>query len=286
MRSLPHSASAERTARTLERAAELLRKTPGVQDVLALTEHPFSLVRSQPCLVVRLTPKDQRKLGREQIAGNVRGALQDQISEAVFRLSVPSPAEGFPVYGFPIEFAIEDRGNYGSASLQECAEAMVKKMSQSGRFSDVGVGSGLRGVPILTMEIDRAKCLAMGVEINEVFNTLQVYLGSNYVNNFNQFGRTWQIKLQFDPRFPDRTSDILKLQVKNKQNQMVQLGTVIDIRDNLGPMVIERHNLYPIARITANRAEGTTLAQAQSLCEALAEQEFGTKQFKLIWRTR
>ena len=82
---LPESASAERTAQTLERAAELLRKTPGVQDVLALTEHPFSLVRNRPCLVVRLTPKDQRELGREQIAGNVR----DRAAEPDSRSRVP-----------------------------------------------------------------------------------------------------------------------------------------------------------------------------------------------------
>ena len=283
---LPESASAERTARTLERAAELLRKTPGVQDVLALTEHPFSLVRNRPCLVVRLNPKDQREFGREQIAGNVRVALQNQIPAAVFRLSVPSTAAGFPVYGFPIEFAIEDRGDHGSAILRQRAEALVEKMNESGKFLAASVGPGLRRAPYLNMDIDRTKCLALGVEINEIFNTMQLYLGSYYVNNFNQFGRIWQMNVQVDPRFRDRTSDILKLQVKNKQNQLVRLGTVMDVRDAIGPIVIERHNLYPIARITTNLAEGSPLAEAKSLCETLAEQEFGTKQFNLIWRTR
>jgi multidrug efflux pump subunit AcrB len=283
---LPDSASAERTARILERASELLRKTSGVQDVLALTEHPFSLVRNRPCLVVRLTPKDQREFDREQLAGKVRGALQDQIPEAVFRLSLPSAAKGFPVYGFPIEFTIEDHGDQGSASLRECAEALVVKMSQSGKFTDVSVGSGLRCGPALNLEIDRTKCQALGVEIDEIFNRLQVYLGSCYVNDFNQFGRTWQMTVQVDPRFRDQTSAIQNLEVKNKENQLVRLGTVLSVRETSGPTVIERHNRYPIARLTANLAPGVPLAEAKSECESLAQQEFGAKQFKLSWYTR
>jgi multidrug efflux pump len=279
---LPDRASWERTAQILKRAAELLRTTPGVQDVLPLTEHPFSPVWNQPSLVVRLTPKDQRKLSREQIAATARAALQTEIAEAVFRLSLPPTAQGMPVYGFPIEFVIEDRANYGSAILGECVEAVVEKMSQCRKFSDVG--SGVRRVPVLNLEIDRTKCQALGVESNEIFNTLQVSLGSFFVNDFNQFGRTWQLNLQVDSRFRDRASDLLKLQVKNKQNQLVPLGTVLSVRDSSGPMAIERHNLYPSARITANLVKGVPLPEAKSLCETLAEQEFGTKQFKLIWR--
>jgi multidrug efflux pump subunit AcrB len=283
---LPESASVERTARTLNQAAEQVRKTPGVQDVLALTAHPFALVRNRPCLVVRLTPKDQREIGREQSASNVRGVLQNHVPDAVFRVSVPSTAEGFPVYGFPIEFAIEDRGDHGSVILRECAEALVEKMNQSGKFSEVGIGSGLRSVPFLHMEIDRTKCQALEVQLSDVFNTLQVNLGSYYINDFNRFGRTVQVNVQVDPRFRDRVSAILQLQVKNKQNQLVRLGTVMEVRDTSGPMAIERYNMYPSARLTANLAAGVPLAEAKLLCETLAEQEFGTKQFKLIWKIR
>jgi multidrug efflux pump subunit AcrB len=283
---LPEGASGERTAQTLEKAAELLRKTAGVQDVLALTEHPFCPVRNRPCLVTRLAPKDQREFDREQIAGTVRATLQKQVPEAMFRLSVPSTARGFPVYGFSIEFAIEDRGSLGSANLRERAEALVQRMSQSGKFTDAGIGPGLHGVPFLNLEIDRTKCQALGVEVNDIFSTMQVYLGSYYVNDFSQFGRTWQVNVQADPRFRDGAADILKLQVKNKENQLVRLGTVMDVRDAIGPTVIERHNMYPIARITANLAEGIPLAEAKSLCETLAEEELDSKLFELTWRVR
>jgi multidrug efflux pump subunit AcrB len=277
---LPEGASSERTKPTLERASELLRQTPGVQDVLALTEHPFSLDRNRPCLVVRLTTKDRQ----EPIAENVRTALRNQIPEAQFRLSVPSNAGRYPVYGFPIEFAIEDRGELGSATHRECTEVIAAKMVQSGKFSDVGVGSGLRRVPVLNLDIDRAKCLALDVEIKEVSSTIQSYFGSEFVSDANQFGRTWQLSMRVDPRYRDRTSDILKLQVKNKQNQLVPIGTVMTVQDGLGPLVVERHEMFPSVRITANLTHGTPLAEARSFCDALAQQVFGTKQLRLIWR--
>ena len=100
------------------------------------------------------------------------------------------------------------------------------------------------------------------------------------------FGRTWRVDVQVDPRFRERATDILKLQVKNKENQLVRLGTVMEVREVVGLMGIERHNLYPVARITANPAEGTPLGEAKSLCESLAGQELGTERFKLIWRAR
>lgn len=282
---LPGGASAELTARTLGRAAELLRKTPCVQGVLALTEHPFSLVRNRPCLVVRLAPKDHRELGRGRVAADVRAALLE-IPEAVFRPSVPSAAGGFPVYGFPVDFAIEDRGDLGTATLRECAGALGETMRRSGKFSDVDVGPGPPRVPALTVDVDGTRCLALGVEIDEIFNTMQAYLGGDRVNDLASFRRTRRMKVPLDPRLRAQTSDILRLKVRNKQGQMVPLGTLMEVRDSSGPRVIERHNLYPIARITANLAEGVPPGGAKSLCETLAREEFGARPFKLAWRAR
>ncbi len=180
----------------------------------------------------------------------MRVALTNQIPEAAFRVSVPSVAEGFPLYGFSIDFVIQDRGGYGSTALQERADALVEKMNQAGKF--LAASAGPRRAPLLQLDIDRTKCMALGVQISEIFETLQVYLGPYYVNNFNQFGRTWQVQVQTDARVRERAADILQLQVKNKENQIVRLGTVLNVRDSVGPMVIERHNMYPAARITAN----------------------------------
>jgi multidrug efflux pump subunit AcrB len=280
---LPASASMERTVQTLTRAAKVVRTAPGIRHVLTLTEHPFSLVRNRPCLIVGLAPQDQRAAQREPIAERLRDSLRQEIPEAAFRVSVPSTTAGFPVYGWPVEFTVEDRGDLGWERRWQSAQALVDRMIRSGKVVDVEGGQGSRGTAFLYMEIDRTKCQALGVALNDVFNTLQVALGSYYVNNFNEFGRTWQLSVQTDPNFRDRTAELLKLQVKNKEGQLVRLGTIMAVRDAVGPAVIERHNLYPMVRITAALAAGVSMDEARALCETLADQELG-KEMKLSWR--
>ena len=126
-----------------------------------------------------------------------------------------------------------------------------------------GLFNGSRAnTPWLYLEIDRAQCLALGVQVSDLFNTLQVYLGSYYVNNFNQFGRTWQVNIQADPRYRDRVDDILNLQVRNNQGQMIRLGTLMDVRNTSGPVAVLRYNLYSATAITGNPAPGTSSGQA------------------------
>ena len=141
-------------------------------------------------------------------------------------------------------------------------------------------------MPFLTLNIDRTKCLALGVDPGDVSKTLQVYLGSQHLPDFNEVGGNWHVIVRADPQFRPQTSDLLQLRVRNKQNQLVRLETVMKIHNTSGPTVIERHNGYPIARITANLAEGVSLPEARSLCETLTEQEFGTTQYNLIWLSR
>jgi multidrug efflux pump len=188
------------------------------------------------------------------------------------------------VYGWPIDFAIEDRADQGWTQQQQRAQALIGKMNRSGKFLDVGAGPGSRGSALLFMDIDRGKCQALGVRVEDVFATLQMYLGSFYVNDFNQFGRTWQVNVQVDQKLRDRAADVLKQQVRNKEGQLIRLGTVMNVRDTIGPRAIERHNMYPMVRITANLAEGVSMAEARALCETMADQEFATKGFKLIWQ--
>jgi multidrug efflux pump subunit AcrB len=281
---MPDSASMERTVETLASAATIVGTTPGNRQVLALTEHPFSLVRNRPCLIVGLEPKAQREQSREQIAERLRVSLRNEIQGAVFRLSVPSTAVGFPVYGWPIDFAIEDRDNQGWVQQQQRTQALIDRMARSGKFLDVGASPGSQGSALLNMDIDRGKCQALGVQVEDVFKTLQMCLGSCYVNNFNQFGRTWQVIVQVDQKFRGRAADILQQQVRNKEGQLIRLGAFVAVHDTMGPAVIERHNMYPMVRITANLAEGVSMAEARALCQSLADQEFDTRRIKLIWQ--
>jgi multidrug efflux pump len=127
--------------------------------------------------------------------------------------------------------------------------------------------------PWLYLEIDRTKCMAMGVSVSELFNTLQVYLGSYYVNNYNQFGRTWQVNIQADPRFRDQIPSIQQLQVRNKHGKMIRLATLMDVRNTSGPVMVMRYNMYSSAAITGNPAPGTSSGQALALMQKIAAEE-------------
>jgi multidrug efflux pump len=115
--------------------------------------------------------------------------------------------------------------------------------------------------------------MSLGVPLNEVFQTLQVYLGSYYVNNFNEFGRTWQVNVMADTRFRQRVDDIQQLKVRNTKGQMVPLATILTVRDSTGPVLLMRYNMYSAAAINGNSAPGTSSGQAISLMQNIADQE-------------
>jgi multidrug efflux pump subunit AcrB len=131
---------------------------------------------------------------------------------------------------------------------------------------------GLIGWFVIT-PVNATKCMALGVAVRELFNTLQVYLGSYYVNNFNEFGRTWQVNVQADPRFRGDAPDIRALQVRNDQGQMIRLATLIDVRNTSGPVLVQRYNLYSGAAITGSAAPGTSSGAAMALMEQLAREQ-------------
>ena len=125
--------------------------------------------------------------------------------------------------------------------------------------------------PWLYLEIDRTKCMSLGVSLSDVFDALQVNLGSYYVNNFNEFGRSWQVNVQAATRFRARVSDITLLEVRNKQGQMLPLGTIAEVRDATGPVMVTRYNMYPAAAVNGNPAPGTSTGQAITLVEDVAK---------------
>src|SRR5207249_3600839 len=145
--------------------------------------------------------------------------------------------------------------------LQRIGDQIIARGNQTPGLQGLFNSSGA-DTPWLYLDIDRTKCNALGVQINDVFNTLQVYFGSYYVNNFNEFGRTWQVNIQADQRFRDKADDIRKLQVRNSQGQMVRLGTLLDIRDTSGPVMVFRYNMYSAAAITGNTTPQISSGQA------------------------
>ncbi|MFZ1137298.1 MAG: efflux RND transporter permease subunit, partial [Candidatus Korobacteraceae bacterium] len=138
----------------------------------------------------------------------------------------------------------------------------------TGLFNSTGAAT-----PWVYLNINRDKCMALGVAVSDVFSTLQVYLGSYYVNNFNNFGRTWQVIAQADAKFRAKVGNVLNLQVRNNQGQMVRLRTLTDWHYTSGPVVVMRYNLYAAAVITVNPSPGTGSAQAIALTDDIANRD-------------
>src|SRR5439155_5200822 len=116
--------------------------------------------------------------------------------------------------------------------------------------------------PQLYVHVDRVKCKTLGVKLNDVFNTLQVNLGGYYVNDFNRFGRTWQVNLQADSEFRNAVEDVKALKVRNAAGAMVPLATVATVRDSSGPVLVTRYNTYTAAAINGATAPGVSSGQA------------------------
>ena len=125
-------------------------------------------------------------------------------------------------------------------------------------------------MPQLYADIDRDKVKSLGIPLSDVFDTLQAYLGSTYVNDFNLFGRTYQVRVQAEPAFRLTPSDVRNLDVRNAKGEMVPLGTVVDVQETIGPQIILRYNLYPTAVITGEAAQGYSSGQALTLMEEMA----------------
>ena len=115
--------------------------------------------------------------------------------------------------------------------------------------------------------------MALGVPVSELFNTLQVYLGSYYVNNFNEFGRSWQVNVQADQKFRGDAQDIRQLQVRNNKGQMIRLATLLDVSNTSGPVAVMRYNMYSATAITGNPAPGTSSGQAIAMMQEIADEE-------------
>ncbi len=153
---------------------------------------------------------------------------------------------------------------------------MLEEILQDGKAQSgmTGLNSTFRiDVPQLFAEVDRTKAKTLGIPLDEVFGTLQAYLGSAYVNDFNKFGRTWQVKVQADNKYRIKPEDIRRLEVRNAQGEMVPLGTLIEVEQTVGPQTILRYNLYPTASITGAAAPGFSSGQALNLMEQLADEK-------------
>lgn len=271
---LPDAASLQRTEQVLAKVDKVLGNTPGVADWVSIGG--FSLLTSTNgsnlgLVAIVFDPWEDRTephLSQDAIVANLRSQF-DQIQEAIVFAFVPPPIDGLGAAG-GFQMQLQDRGAVGLAELQSVADEMVQAgNAQSGL---VAVNTTLRArVPQLFADIDRTKVKTLGIPLRTVFNTLQAYLGSAYVNDFNKFGRTWQVRVQADHQFRVAPEDIERLDVRNRQGQMVPMGTLAEVRETFGAQMVQRYNLYPSAQINGEPAPGYSSSQAMALMEQMAD---------------
>ena len=272
---LPDASSLDRTETVIRRMSELGLKQPGVQDAVAfpgLSISGFSVAPNAGIVFFGLKPFEERKaanLSGPAIAGALNkqfGSIQD-----AFVLAVPPP----PVMGLGtiggFKLYVEDRADLGYDALYQSVQSIIGKSYQTpglgGVFSTFTVN-----VPQLDADIDRVKAKQQGVPLQNLFETMQIYLGSLYVNDFNRFGRTYQVIAQADAKFRDRPEDITRLKTRNAKGQMVPLGALVKVTETHGPDRAMRYNGYPAAEINGGPAPGFSSGQAEALIARLARE--------------
>jgi multidrug efflux pump subunit AcrB len=274
---LPDSASVERTQRVMARIETLARGLPGVAHTVGVSGQSLLLNANAPNLgsmyimLEEFAHRRGRKLTADAIAAELTERCQREVRGAIVSAFGAPPIDGLGTTG-GFKLIIEDRGNLGLDYLQQVSDQIVERGNETPGLQGL-FNSSRANTPWLYLEIDRTKCMALGVPVSELFNTLQVYLGSYYVNNFNEFGRSWQVNIQADQRFRGDASDIGQLQVRNNQGQMIRLATLLDVSSTSGPVMVMRYNMYSSTAITGNPAPGTSSGEAIALMQEIAREE-------------
>ncbi|MGX9379347.1 efflux RND transporter permease subunit [Pseudomonas sp. JQ36] len=273
---LPDAASLDRTEEVIKRMSDLALKQPGVESAVAfpgLSINGFTNSPNAGIVFVTLKPFDERK-DPSMSAGAIAGALNGQyanIQEAYMAIFPPPPVQGLgTIGGFRLQ--IEDRGNLGYDELYKETMNIIAKSHNvpelAGLFTSYTVN-----VPQVDAAIDREKAKTHGVAVSDIFDTLQIYLGSLYANDFNRFGRTYQVNVQAEQQFRLESDQIGQLKVRNNKGEMIPLATFIKVSDTSGPDRVMHYNGFITAEINGAAAPGYSSGQAEKAIEKLLKDE-------------
>jgi hydrophobe/amphiphile efflux-1 (HAE1) family protein len=272
---LPPAASIDRTDAVVRQIGEIAKAQPGVLSSVqfaGVSANGFAASSSSALVFFPLKDFDERK-SKDLSAGAIAGALNAKFSaiqDAYIAVFPPPPVIGLGMLG-GFKLNVEDRQNRGAEAIYAAVQDALGKAYQDPRLA--GVFSSYQiNVPQLDVDVDRLKAKQQGVKVSDVFQTLQVNLGSMYVNDFNRFGRTYRVVAQADAPFRSQVDDILPLKTRNSAGEMVPLGSMISIKESFGPDIVERFNGYPSADINGGPAPGHSSGEAQAaISEILAK---------------
>ena len=280
---LPYGATLDRTEAVIREMSDIALKEKGVQSAVAfpgLSINGFINSASAGIVFVTLKPFEERttgtfdsimqgigleKQGPDLSGGAIAHKLQMKyggIKDAFIAIFPPPPVQGLgTIGGFKLQ--VEDRTDLGyealDATMKNLEGAAMKDPMLAGVFTSYAID-----VPQLNVDLDRTKAQQLGVDVQDVFDTMQIYLGSYYINDFNRFGRTYQVIAQADKQFRSRPDDILQLKTRNIDGQMVPLGSIVNITDTTGPESAMRYNAFRSADLNGGAAPGYSSGQAQA----------------------
>src|SRR5271156_1013541 len=272
---LPDAASLDRPEAVIRRMSDIGLKQPGVESAVAfpgLSISGFSVSPNEGIVFFALKPFEDRKSSK--LSGPaIASALNQQFAgiQDAFILAVPPP----PVNGLGtiggFKFYVEDRADLGYDALYQSVQNIANKTYMSPNLGLAGVFSTFTvNVPQLDADVDRLKAKTQGIPLDNLFETLQIYLGSLYVNDFNRFGRTFEVIAQADSQFRAQPEDILRLKTRNDKGEMVPLGAVVKVTESHGPARVMRYNGYPAAEINGGPAPGFSSGQAEAAIAKIA----------------
>lgn len=276
MAQLPPGATLERTEAVMREMGEIAMKQPGVANAVQFPGLSINGFVNSPSAGITFIPLDEfeDRSSHELSAFAITQALQQKyaaIDDAFVAVFPPPPVRGLGTAG-GFKLQIQDRTDQGYAALNEAVQAVVGKAMQDPALAFPVLTNYNINMPQLYADVDRTKAQQLGIPIDEIFSTMQIYLGSLYVNDFNQFGRTYQVIAQADSEFRATPEDIQSLQTRNFNGQMIPLGSVVSVEETFGPDTAMRYNAFRSADISGNPAPGYSSGQAQDAITKILEE--------------
>ncbi|MGB9096856.1 efflux RND transporter permease subunit [Erwinia sp.] len=261
---MPEGSSLERTDKVIRQMSDIALHTEGVADAVAfpgLNALQFTNTPNTGTVFFALKPLNQRTRSAAEINAEINSKLA-QIQEGFTFSIMPPPILGLG-QGAGYSLYIQDRAGLGYGALQDAANGMAGTIMQTPGLH-FPISTYQANVPQLDAQVDRDKAKAQGVALTDLFGTLQTYLGSSYVNDFNRFGRTWKVYAQADGQFRDSIEDIANLRTRNANGEMVPIGSMVHIGTTYGPDPVIRYNGFPAADLIGD-ADPRVLSSAEAM---------------------
>lgn len=259
---LPDGTALGRTEAATRQLSEIAKAQPGVDEVVAFPGLSLSFASSSNFMIAFITLKPYQERSTPELSSNaIAGAISGKITsiQDAFAFVIPAP----PILGLSLtggfDLYIEDRGNIGLPALNEIAGKLLGQMYQSKKLDPFQSRTLFSlGIPRIQVDIDREKLIAQSVQLSDVFDALQGYFGSVYVNDFNKFNHTWEVIVQADSKFRMQSSDISRIKVRNLAGNLIPLSSFVALNDTAGPNEVNDYNTFPAIDISGGPAAGVT----------------------------